>query len=198
MPSRAPGSITKASRQVTRAATTQVVTLGTSLAALWGVFGVNTLLGGALLQFGIVPRTTDGLIGILVAPFLHANMNHLLSNTVSFLLFGWMVLVRDRRHFLPVTLIAMLCSGIVTRMLGARNSVHVGASGVIFGYFGFLLLSGWYARSFASIALSVLVGVVWGGTVLGVLPGTPGVSWQGHLGGFLGGVLAARVFRAKG
>ena len=198
MPSRAPGSITKASRQVTRAATTQVVTLGTSLAALWGVFGVNTLLGGALLQFGIVPRTTDGLIGILVAPFLHANMNHLLSNTVSFLLFGWMVMVRDRRHFLPVTLIAMLCSGIVTWMLGARNSVHVGASGVIFGYFGFLLLSGWYARSFASIALSVLVGVVWGGTVLGVLPGTPGVSWQGHLGGFLGGVLAARVFRAKG
>lgn len=197
MPSRAPGSITKASRQVTRAATTQVVTLGTSLAALWGVFGVNTLLGGALLQFGIVPRTTDGLIGILVAPFLHANMNHLLSNTVSFLLFGWMVMVRDRRHFLPVTLIAMLCSGIVTWMLGARNSVHVGASGVIFGYFGFLLLSGWYARSFASIALSVLVGVVWGGTVFGVLPGTPGVSWQGHLGGFLGGVLAARVFWAK-
>ena len=198
MPSRAPGSITKASRQVTRAATTQVVTLGTSLAALWGVFGVNTLLGGALLQFGIVPRTTDGLIGILVAPFLHANMNHLLSNTVSFLLFGWMVMLRDRRHFLPVTLIAMLCSGIVTWTLGAPNSVHVGASGVIFGYFGFLLLSGWYARSFASIALSVLVGVVWGGTVLGVLPGTPGVSWQGHLGGFLGGVLAARVFRAKG
>ena len=198
MPSRAPGSITKASRQVTRAATTQVVTLGTSLAALWGVFGVNTVLGGALLQFGIVPRTTDGLIGILVAPFLHANLNHLLSNTVSFALFGWMVMLRDRRHFLPVTLIAMLCSGIVTWTLGAPNSVHVGASGVIFGYFGFLLLSGWYARSFASIALSVLVGVVWGGTVFGVLPGTPGVSWQGHLGGFLGGVLAARVFRAKG
>lgn len=198
MPSRAPGSITKASRQVTRAATTQVVTLGTSLAALWGVFGVNTLLGGALLQFGIVPRTTDGLIGILVAPFLHANLNHLLSNTLSFALFGWMVMLRDRRHFLPVTLIAMLCSGIVTWTLGAPNSVHVGASGVIFGYFGFLLLSGWYARSFASIALSVLVGVVWGGTVFGVLPGTPGVSWQGHLGGFLGGVLAARVFRGKG
>ena len=198
MPSRAPGSITKASRQVTRAATTQVVTLGTSLAALWGVFGVNTVLGGALLQFGIVPRTTDGLIGILVAPFLHANLNHLLSNTVSFALFGWMVMLRDRRHFLPVTLIAMLCSGIVTWTLGAPNSVHVGASGVIFGHFGFLLLSGWYARSFASIALSVLVGVVWGGTVFGVLPGTPGVSWQGHLGGFLGGVLAARVFRAKG
>ncbi len=174
------------------------MTLGTSVAALWAAFGVNALLGGALLRFGIVPRTTDGLIGILVAPFLHANLNHLLANTVPFLLFGWMVMLRDRRHFLPVLLYAMLGSGLLSWLFGAPGSVHVGASGVVFGFLGFLLLAGWYARSAGSIALSVLVAVVWGGTVLGVLPGAPGVSWQGHLGGFIGGVLAARRFRGKG
>ena len=155
------------------------------------------VLGGALLRFGIVPRTTDGLIGILVAPFLHANLNHLIANTLPFLLFGWLVMVRDSRHFLPVTLYAMLGSGLLAWTIGAPNTVHVGASGVIFGYLGFLLLAGWYARSVASVLISIAVAVVWGGTVAGVLPGVPGVSWQGHLGGFIGGVLAARRFRTK-
>jgi membrane associated rhomboid family serine protease len=190
-------AVARTSRSVTRSLKTQSVTLGASVTALWATFGVNTLLGGALLQFGIVPRTTDGLIGILVAPFLHADLNHLLANTVPFLLFGWLVMLRDRRHFLPVTLYSMLGAGLLSWAIGAPGSVHVGASGVVFGFLGFLLLSGWYARSFASIALSVLVAAVWGGTVAGVLPGTPGVSWQGHLGGFIGGVLAARRYRVK-
>lgn len=191
-------AVARTSRNVTRSLKSQTLTLGTSVSALWVIFGANTLLGGALLQFGIVPRTTDGLIGILVAPFLHANLNHLIANTVPFLLFGWLVMLRDRRHFLPVTLYSMLGAGLLAWSIGAPNSVHVGASGVVFGFLGFLLLSGWYAQSFASIAISVLVAVVWGGTVMGVLPGTPGVSWQGHLGGFIGGVLAARRYRVKG
>ena len=190
-------AVVRTSRQVTRSLKSQVVTLGSSVSAMWVTFGVNAVLGGALLQFGIVPRTTDGLLGILFAPFLHANLNHLLANTVPFLLFGWLVMLRDRRHFLPVALYAMLGAGLLSWTLGAPGSVHVGASGVVFGFLGFLLLAGWYARSFSSIALSVLVAVVWGGTVAGVLPGTPGVSWQGHLGGFIGGVLAARRFRTS-
>jgi membrane associated rhomboid family serine protease len=190
-------AVVRTSRQVTRSLKSQVVTLGSSVSAMWVTFGVNAVLGGALLQFGIVPRTTDGLLGILFAPFLHANLNHLLANTVPFLLFGWLVMLRDRRHFLPVALYAMLGAGLLSWTLGAPGSVHVGASGVVFGFLGFLLLAGWYARSFSSIALSVLVAVVWGGTVAGVLPGTPGVSWQGHLGGFIGGVLAARRYNTK-
>ncbi len=188
-------SISRTSRSVTRSLKTQVVTLGASATALWATFGVNLLLGGALLRFGIVPRTTDGLIGIVAAPFLHANLAHLTANTVSFLLFGWLVLLRDRRHFGVVTLFAMLGSGLLSWALGAPGSVHIGASGVVFGFFGFLLLAGFYARSAGSILLSLAVAVLWGGTVFGVLPGTPGVSWQGHLGGFIGGVLAARRYR---
>ena len=189
-------SVVTTSRQVTRSLKRQAVTLASATAAGWGAFGANVALGGALLKFGIIPRTTDGLIGILVAPFLHANLNHLVANTVPFLLFGWLVMLRDRRHFAVVTLLAMLGSGLLSWTLGAPNSIHIGASGVVFGYFGFLLLAGWYARSAGSIAISLLVGVLWGGTVLGVLPGTPGISWQGHLGGFIGGVLAARRYRA--
>ena len=191
-------TLVRTSRSVTRSLKTQVVTLGASVMALWATFGVNVLMGGALLRFGIVPRTTDGLFGILAAPFLHVNMAHLVTNTISFLLFGWLVMLRDRRHFGVVTLMAMLGSGLLSWTLGAPGSVHIGASGVVFGYFGFLLLAGFYARSAGSIVLSLAVAVLWGGTVFGVLPGTPGVSWQGHLGGFIGGVLGARRFRVRG
>ena len=189
-------AVVRTTRNVTKSVKAQTVTLSASVGALWVTFAANTILGGALLRYGIVPRTTDGLIGIAVAPFLHANLNHLIANTIPFLLFGWLVMLRDRRHFLPVTLYAALGSGLLAWTIGAPNSVHVGASGVIFGYLGFLLLSGWYARSFMSIVISLGVAALWGGTVMGVFPGVPGVSWQGHLGGFIGGILAARRFRA--
>lgn len=188
-------AVVRTSRNVTRSLKAQSVTLGASVGALWIAFAANTVLGGALLRFGIVPRTADGLLGIFVAPFLHANLNHLIANTIPFLIFGWLVMLRDRQHFLPVTLCAMLGSGLLAWTFGAPGSVHVGASGVIFGYLGFLLLSGWYARSFTSVIISVAVAVLWGGTVMQVLPGTPGISWQGHLGGLIGGILAARRFR---
>ena len=188
-------AVVHTSRNVTQSLKAQTVTLGASVGAMWTAFVANTVLGGALLHFGIIPRTASGLTGILVAPFLHASLSHLIANTIPFLIFGWLVMLRDRKHFLTVTLFAMLGSGILAWTLGAPGSVHVGASGVIFGYLGFLLLSGWYTRSFASILISVGVAALWGGTVMQVLPGTPGISWQGHLGGLIGGILAARRFR---
>ena len=168
--------------------------LGVSVASLWAVFAVDTLLGGALLQYGVVPRTVDGLRGIVFAPFLHANLAHLTANTASLLILGWLVMLRDARHFWIVALLAMLGGGFAAWLLGAGDSVHVGASGVIFGFLGFLIFAGWYARSFGSIVLSIGVTVLWGGLVFGVLPGDAGISWQEHLGGFCGGVLAARWF----
>lgn len=175
----------------------QVRVLGGTLSVFWAVFAVNTLLGGALNVFGVIPRSAVGLRGIVFAPFLHANLNHLLANSLPFVVLGWLVMIRDARHFLPVTAIAMLASGLFAWIFGAPGSVHIGASGVLFGYLGFLLLSGWYARSFGSVILSIGVAVAWGGLVLGVMPGTPGISWQSHLGGFVGGVLAARYLAPR-
>jgi membrane associated rhomboid family serine protease len=182
---------------VVREAKSQAVTLGSTLAAFWGVFAGNLVLGGALFQYGIIPRSIVGLRGILIAPFLHGNFAHLLANTLPFLVLGWLVMLRDRRHFIPVTLAAMLGAGFVAWTLGSPGSVHIGASGVIFGYLGFLMLAGWYARSLGSILLSIAVTALWGSLVFGVLPGQAGVSWQAHLGGFLGGAWAARFFRRR-
>jgi len=173
------------------------VILGGTLAVLWVVFAVNSVLGGALLTLGVIPRTAIGLRGILFAPFLHGSLDHIVANSIPFVVLGWMVMLRDERHFIPVTLAGMFGSALVAWLLGAPGSVHIGASGVIFGYLGFLMLSGWYARSFGSIALSTIVTVVWGGLVLGMMPGAPGISWQAHTGGFIGGVLAARAFRVR-
>jgi membrane associated rhomboid family serine protease len=174
---------------------TQVNVLGSALVLMWVAFLATTLSGGALLSLGVVPRTLIGLRGIVFAPFLHGSLGHIIANSIPFLFLGWLVMLRDARHFIPVTLFAMIGSGLTAWLLGAPGSVHIGASGVIFGYLGFLIMSGWFARSFASILLSLLVIVVWGGMVIGVMPGQAGISWQAHLGGFLGGVLAARLFK---
>ncbi|MBA3341727.1 MAG: rhomboid family intramembrane serine protease [Gemmatimonadaceae bacterium] len=184
-------------RNPTGSLAAQAKVLGGTLGIVWLVFIATWLSGGALLSLGIIPRTTIGLRGILFAPFLHGGLAHLIANSIPFLVLGWLVMLRDARHFIPVTLAAMIASGMMAWLLGAADSVHVGASGVIFGYLGFLILSGWYVRSAGSILLSLLVVVLWGGMVVGVMPGQAGISWQGHLGGFLGGVLAAKLtFRA--
>lgn len=180
-----------------RALKRQSVVLGSAVAAGWSAHGVNALIGGALTSFGVVPRTLSGLRGIVFAPFLHGNVEHLLANTVPFLVLGWLILVRDAKQLLPVTVASALGAGLCAWTLGAPGSVHIGASGVIFGYLGFLMLSGWFDRRIGSIALSVAVTALWGSLVVGVLPSAPGISWQAHLGGFLGGVLAARALHRR-
>lgn len=186
-------------QSITRRATgrlrAQGKVLGGTLALMWIAFLATALTGGALLSLGVIPRTTIGLRGILFAPFLHASLAHIIANSIPFVVLGWLVMLRDARHFVPVSVLAMIGAGLLAWLLGAPGSVHIGASGVIFGYLGFLILSGWFARSFASIVLSVLVILLWGGMVLGVMPGQAGISWQAHLGGFVGGAFAAGVFK---
>jgi len=177
----------------------QAVTLGAPLAVSWAALGANAVLGGALNRFGIVPRTVDGLWGILFAPFLHGSVAHLVANSISLLVLGWVVLAfAGHRRFWFVSAAAALGAGLCAWTLGAPGSVHIGASGVIFGYLGYLMLSGWFARRVWPMLLSLGVTAMWGGMVLGVLPGQLGISWQAHLGGFIGGVWAARRLHARG
>jgi len=166
------------------------------LLALLACFGLvlaaDAVTGGALTAYGVQPRSATGLRGILLAPFLHGSWAHLAANSVPFVVLGGLVLLHDVRRFATVTLFAILGAGLAAWLLGAPRSVHIGASGVVFGYLGFLLSHGWFAKRFGTALLSVAVAFVWGGLIFGVLPGQPGVSWQSHAGGFLGGLYAAR------
>lgn len=162
------------------------------VASFWIVEFIDQFLfPGNLDFFGIVPRTTHGLWGILFAPFLHGNWQHLIANSIPFVTLGWFVMLQNTGDFFAVSMTTMLVGGLGVWMFGAPGSVHIGASILIFGYLGFLLLRGFFQRNLPSILLSVIVGFLYGGLVWGVLPSTPGVSWEGHLFGFLGGVVAA-------
>ncbi len=139
---------------------------------------------------GIAPRDVSGLDGILWAPLLHAGWGHLWANTLPLLVLGWLVLAGGLRQFVAVTATVWIVGGVGTWLIGAPG-VHVGASGVIFGWMVFLLLRGFFQRSFAQILVAVVLFFYWGGMLWGVLPGQVGISWEGHLFGALGGVLAA-------
>jgi membrane associated rhomboid family serine protease len=162
------------------------------VAVLWVIELADLLLWNVDLdQFGIHPRTLAGLRNVLFAPFLHYGLWHLIGNTVPFVILGWFVLLRGQREFNYVSIMAGLSGGLGVWLLGASNSVHLGISGIIFGYLGFLLLRGYFERSMPAIGLAVLSLFLYGGMLWGLLPLQPGVSWLGHLFGFAGGGLAA-------
>lgn len=171
----------------------QITILGIFVGLMWGLEILDIFLGGALNQFGIRPRSLVGLRGILFAPFLHGNLLHLMANTIPFLVLGWFVMLRRTSDFFVVTAIVMLVGGLGTWLFAPSYTNHIGASGVVFGYLGFLLARGYFERSFGSILMSVVVGVLYGGMIWGVLPGQIGISWQGHLFGFIGGIIAAQM-----
>ncbi len=162
------------------------------VAICWVVWLINTTFDGALLKFGIQPRTLHGLCGILFAPFLHGDLRHLLSNTVPLLILGGTIAIHDRRTFNSITAWNILFGGGLVWLL-ARSAVHVGASGLIFGYFGFIVARGWFDRSFISLTIGLVVGVTYASILWGVLPSSPGVSWEGHLFGLIAGVVGAKL-----
>jgi membrane associated rhomboid family serine protease len=160
-------------------------------ALLWVIELYDLATGEQLDAGGIVPRTTDGLDGVLWAPLLHGGFAHLIANTLPFFVFGFLVLAAGLGQFLLVTAVIWVLGGLGVWLTAPDGSVTVGMSGVIFGWLVFLLVRGFFAGSGKQILLAVGLFFVWGGILLGVLPGQPGVSWQGHLFGALAGLLAA-------
>ena len=175
------------------------------VAVMWAVELVNIFMGHRLNEYGIVPRTVLGLRGIPAGPFLHGGFGHLLSNTGPLLVLGGLVAVRGQANFVGVTAFIIVAGGLALWTVGRpwpwddlQNVVHVGASGLVFGYFGYLVARGWYERSFLAILVAVAVMLVFGpGILFGVLPTAPYISWEGHLCGLLAGVLIARFTRDR-
>ena len=170
----------------------QAAILAGVVALLWLLELVDLLIfRGRLDALGIRPRSLDGLRGILFAPFLHANFAHLAANTIPFVVLGWLVMLRSTSDFFVVAAVSAVTSGLGAWLLGGPRTVHVGISGVIFGFLGYLLARGIYERRLGSILLALIALLLYGGALWGVLPLRAGVSWQGHLFGFLGGWLVA-------
>ncbi len=166
------------------------------LAVIWAVELLNGFMDHQLSEWGILPRTTRGLVGIPLSPILHGSFNHVLSNTIPFLVLGGLVGLRGSQALMGVSLFVIAVGGVAVWLLG-RTAIHVGASGLVFGFFGYLVASGWYDRRPSSILVAIAVIVLYGGLLFGVLPTLSFVSWEAHLFGLIAGVLAARLTRRK-
>jgi membrane associated rhomboid family serine protease len=171
--------------------------LAAFVGSIWLVFFLSVALPFLHLnRHGVVPRTLGGLQGILFAPWLHASMMHLVANTGGLLILGWLCTWPRIANFWQATIGAMLGAGLCAWLLGAPYTLHIGASGLVFGYAGYLVARGYYTRHVLAMLVALFVAASYGLTMLfGVMPIYPGVSWQSHLGGALGGILAARLGR---
>lgn len=164
---------------------------------LWLSEIIDTVLNNRLDREGIRPGSTDGLSGILFAPLLHGGFGHLIANTVPLLVLGFLVLLSGLRQWVAVTAAVWLIGGIGTWLFGGAGTVHIGASGLVFGWLAYLIVRGFFNRQPAQILVGVAVFLVYGGALWGVLPGQPGISWQGHLFGAVGGVVVAWLLSAR-
>lgn len=162
----------------------------------WVVFGLNLLLWhGDLNRYGILPRHVDSWPGILFSPFLHGSVQHLTANSVPLLIFGGVIAARGLGTFSVVTASGILLGGALTWLFG-RPAVHIGASGLIFCYFGYLASLAIFRHTLGSLVISVVCLVLYGGMIRGILPSSPAVSWESHAAGLVAGILVA-AFSAK-
>jgi membrane associated rhomboid family serine protease len=171
----------------------QFTILGVFVLIFWLIEIINlSVFSDRLDYYGIVPRNVRGLRGIIFAPFLHGDIPHLIANTLPFMILGFLTMLRKTSDFFIVTFFSMIVSGLGVWLFAAPNSITIGASGVIFGFLGFLMFRGIFKRNIPSIAVSLIVFFLYGSMIWGVLPSDPRVSWLAHLFGFIGGVLAAK------
>ncbi|OYN93397.1 membrane associated rhomboid family serine protease [Propionibacteriaceae bacterium ES.041] len=166
---------------------------------LWALEAIDTVLLGLLDTLGIHAQEPTGWVGILFAPFLHLGFGHLIANTIPLLVLGFLILVGrgGAARMVGSTIISAISSGLSAWVLSPAHTVILGASGVIFGWLTYLLTRGIFARDVKNIVIGVVVFMVYGGVLWGVFPTQAGVSWQAHLGGAIGGVLAAWLMHRR-
>lgn len=165
---------------------------------MWVVEILDAILPGAWERYGIVARDADRLVGILLAPFLHTGFGHLIANTIPFVVLGGAIALSGLARIVAVTAVVGLTSGAAVWLLAPDNSVTVGTSGLVFGYATYLLARWFFDRRPLHLVVGIVVALVWGTVLLGGLLPTPGVSWQAHLFGAVGGVLAAKALAGRG
>lgn len=165
-------------------------------AVMWLVELIDLLPHTSFDRWGIRPRQLGGLTGIVLAPFLHDGFGHLIGNTIPFLVLGCIIAASGIQRFVQVTVIVGVIAGLGTWLIGPAHTVHIGASGLVFGYLTYLITRGVFQRHIGQIILGLIVVFFYGSILWGLLP-RPGVSWQGHVFGAIGGVVAAWVIHGR-
>jgi len=171
--------------------------IGGLLAVMWLLEAFDQSTGGWLDQYGIHARELDGLPEIFSAPLLHAGFAHLIGNSMPFAVFGFVVALSGFARWLASTLISVVFSGVTAWLLTPANTIVLGASGLIMGWLAYLVARGFFDRRPVQIVIGLAVLLLYGGMIWGVLPTEAGVSWQAHLGGAIGGVVAARWLHGR-
>ena len=167
------------------------------IALLWVLAFIDLVPGVDLGRFGVVPRDRAGLFGIPLHVFIHSGFGHLLSNTIPLLILGGLIAMRGTRSLVMSSVFIVLFSGAGVWLIG-RSATHIGASGLVFGYFGCLVALGFFERGCVSFVVAVAVAAVYGfGILSGLLPLNAYVSWEGHLFGLIGGVLFAWLINPR-
>lgn len=168
------------------------------VALMWVIEAADQVLMWAtgrpqvLDSHGVEPLSTDGLLGILFQPLLHGDWAHLIGNSIALLVLGSIIALSGMRPLISVTLLSWLISGVVSWLIGGAGTVHIGASGIVFGYVAYVIVRGFFTRRILHLAIGLLIGFFYGLDALaGLSPMLEGVSWQGHLGGAVGGVMSA-------
>ena len=173
-----------------RARTSLLLNAGT-VTVMWLLELLDSISGHALDAFGLRSWALDDVWGVFTAPWLHLGWQHLANNSVPLLVLGFLVALAGLRRWVVTALVVVLCSGLAAWLLSPPGTMTLGASGLVFGFLGYLLVRGWWTRDWRQVLVGLVVFTVYGSILWGVLPTDPSVSWQGHLGGFAGGVLAA-------
>lgn len=170
----------------------------TALAAIWGIQVVNALLGYQLsYEFGVQAWNPLSLPEVFTAPFLHYGWDHIEGNSGPLFIFGFLAAFRGVRKFVSVTFVIIVISGLGAWLTSTPGTVTAGASGVVFGYFGYIMVRGLFDRHGIDIVIGVVMALSFAYQFSVIVPGTPGVSWQGHLFGFVAGILGGWVFRER-
>lgn len=172
----------------------QLQTIAAIIAILWLLLFLSALFP-LILNWGIKPRTVSGLIGIVTAPFLHGNATHLIANSLALFVFGLIFLKVEKTRTVYILVPIYLLSGFGTWAIGRAGAVHIGASGIIYGLFGYLVSIGIFRKNFTLILLSILLLFFYGSLLWGIIPifNNPLISWEGHLCGFVSGIITARA-----
>lgn len=161
------------------------------LILIWAIYFLSMLI--PIQQFGLVPRTSIGLIGIFSAPFLHGSLLHIINNSIGFTLFAVVLALLEGDKMLSKVMLMLVIGGVLTWVLG-RSANHIGASGLIFSLWGYMVLSGWFSRKLKYIVVSIMLIFFYSGMIFGVLPGQAGISWEGHLFGFIAGIIVSWLY----